>query len=177
MHGVGLIIVAAGVVIGAGVAVVFGAFSARTDIREIDFSRSACFGQCPAYKVIFRSDGCAIFVGGSNTLLNGRYTGLAPFQKLASLVEAHHFWDLKNQYAMNVADASGMELRVVRPGMSKTVETRCSSCSEVSDDFYALGKLIDGFAFTTHWFNSDPKHQTKPGEFDVPPSKVIPGCV
>ena len=100
MRGVGLIIVLAGVVIGAGVAIVVGAFPAKTDIREIDFSRSACYGRCPAYEVTFRSNGCAIFIGESNTLLNGRYTGLVPFEKLASLVESHHFWDLKSTYAI-----------------------------------------------------------------------------
>jgi hypothetical protein len=178
LRGVGLIIVLGGVVIGAGVAVVFGAFPARTDIREIDFSRSACFGQCPTYDVTFRSNGCATYIGHRNALLIGRYTGEVNFQKLADLVETHHFWDLQSQYAMNVVDAPGMELRVVKPSKIKTVETRAESGRDVPVDFYALGKLIDGFVFTTHWFSSVPKKSTQSsGWFEMPPSKLIPGCV
>mgnify|MGYP001228438404 CR=1 FL=1 len=179
MRGVGLIIVVAGVVIGAGVAIVFGAFPTRTDIREIDFSRSGCFGRCPGYEVTFRSDGCAVLVGDRNTLLVGRYTGIVPFQKLAILVESRHFWDLHNQYAMNVEDTPGMKLRVVKASMTKVVETRASDSWEVPVDFYEIGKLIDGFVFTTYWFSNGHAHNpSEPGRFDVmEPSKYVPNCV
>ncbi len=157
MRSVGLIIVLAIAIISIAVAVVVAAFQNGNEIQEISFSRSGCFGQCPAYEVTFRSNGCAAYVGHSNTLLIGRYTGLVPFRNLAQLVDAHHFWDLQGRYGMNVADAPGMKLTVVKPLNSKTVETHDSS--DVPPDLYALGKIIDGFVFTTHWVSTDPRQR------------------
>ena len=179
MRAVGLVIVLAGVVVGLGVAIVFGAFPVPSDIQEIDFSRSGCFGRCPAYEITFRSDGCAIFVGDRNSLLVGRYTGIVPFQQLAGVVESRHFWDLHDRYAMNVWDTPGMKLRVVKPSMTKVVETRSSDSSQVPDDFYEIGKVIDGFVFTTYWFSNGSAHNPSPPcRYDImPPSKFVSNCV
>ena len=71
-----------------------------------------------------------------------------------------------------------MKLRVSRPSITKTVETRSSSSPEVPVDFYTLAKVIDGFVFTTHWFSSNPKRSAaEPNSFDIQPSKFDPNCV
>ncbi|MDQ6768206.1 MAG: DUF6438 domain-containing protein [Candidatus Eremiobacteraeota bacterium] len=174
MRGVGLIVVLTAVVLAAGVAFVFAEFPSKSDISEIDFTRSGCFGHCPAYEVTFRSNGCAVYSGHSDTLLIGRYTGVVVFQRLAHLMESHHFQTLQDQYAMNVVDAPGMTLRIVTPSKTKTVETR--NAGGVPIEFEELGNIIDGFIFTTHWVSDDPKKQPQTGDHWPLPWEVVPGC-
>lgn len=174
MRSVGLIVVLTAVVLGVGVAFVFAEFPSKSDITEIDFTRSACFGHCPAYDVTFRSDSCAVYVGHSDTLLIGRYTGVVFFQRLAQLMDSHHFQALQDQYAMNAVDTSGMKLRIVTPSKTKTVETR--NAGGVPIEFEELGKIIDGFVFITHWVRADPKKQPLTGDHWPLPWEVVPGC-
>lgn len=79
---------------------------------------------------------------------------------------------------MGVFDTPGMKLRVVKPSMIKTVETRAPDSSQVPVEFYEMGTLIDGFVFTTHWFGRNARHGASLGSnFDIPPSKIVPNCV
>src|SRR5580692_12083309 len=52
--------------------------STNFGITEIGIERSGCFGTCPAYTFIVRSDGTFLYHGDSYVARKGDYTGTIP---------------------------------------------------------------------------------------------------
>ena len=94
-------------------------------ISEISLKREPCFGICPVYEVILRSDGTATYTGRANVERIGRYRGLinqSEFLKIAEKVERQEFFKLRSKYAVPVSDLGAVIIKVVRRGRAKKVK-------------------------------------------------------
>jgi hypothetical protein len=108
------------------------ASSSVTQITELTLERGPCFGTCPIYRIVLRSDGTASYIGWNYVGRIGVYTGtFAPeeFTRLAKEVEALSFWELQESYLQPVND-----LPVVR-----TAAVRADTTRKVVRDHGALG--------------------------------------
>jgi hypothetical protein len=81
--------------------------ASQDQITEITLERTMCFGTCPAYKVILRQDGTAIYIGKAFVERKGRYQGTVYkyyFDRLVKLLQALNYFALKDNYSKPVTD-------------------------------------------------------------------------
>lgn len=96
-----------------------------TGITEIAIEETSCYGYCPTYTMILRSDGSVTYTGQANVKFKGTRKGhLDPalFDQLARLVDDLGFFGLDDFYACAVTNQSTTYLSVVRNGQRKTIK-------------------------------------------------------
>ena len=118
-------------------------------ITEITLERTACFGYCPMYKVTLKRDGTATYVGRENVERKGTYRGkFYGFERLAQLVEARGYFNLKDNYSAQVTDLPSTITSVVRSGRRKTI-TNYGDMGPV--ELWGIEQAIDGLVANTKW--------------------------
>jgi hypothetical protein len=127
----------------AGVAVSQMPLSADKDqITEVTLERTSCFGACPMYKVTLRRDGTISYNGRRFVELEGVYEGkVYGFDRLAQLIIASGYFNLKDGYALNATDLPSANTSVVRNGKRKTV-TNYGDAGPV--ELWGIEMAIDG---------------------------------
>ena len=118
-------------------------------ISEMTLERTPCFGTCPAYRVTLRRDGTATYVGLEYVERKGTYSGkFYGFERLAQLIEARGFFDLKDNYAINATDLPSTITSVVRAGRRKTVNNYGGAGPL---ELWGIEEAIDGVVSNTKW--------------------------
>ena len=123
----------------------------KPPITEISLQRTECFGTCPVYELILRSDGTATFHGGKNAQLPGDWTGklkVQDFAELVGLVDTIGFFNLKDHYEAPVTDSPTAIITVVRGAGRKRVSNYADS-GPLS--LSGLAAAIDVVASRTEW--------------------------
>jgi len=123
-------------------------------ITEIRLERSICFGECPAYKVTFRQDGSAIYVGEAYSPMIGTYEAdrascpACYFGQLIEWIEQQNFFDLQDVYNEDMRDTSVTTVTVVHDGKTKAVVSRDPK-SPVK--LWGIAMAIDGVVSNLKW--------------------------
>lgn len=95
----------------------------KDQITEVTLERSVCFGYCPVYKVTLRRDGTISYNGIEYVPLKGAYEGTVyGFERLAQLIIARGYFNLKDNYTINATDLPTTVTSVVRNGKRKTIK-------------------------------------------------------
>lgn len=94
----------------------------KDQITEVTLERTACYGTCPMYKVTLKSDGTIIYEGQRFVETLGTYTGTAyGFERLAQLILAANYFNLKDEYTRPITDMPSAITSVVRGGKRKVI--------------------------------------------------------
>lgn len=120
-------------------------------ITEIGLERGVCFGTCPAYTVVIRSDGGVRYYGQFNTPRKGKFTGkVSPyyFNKLAAFVVESQFTNLADNYTAEVTDQATVFTCVTQNGKHKVVRDYGQSGPA---KLWAIDELIDDLVEKTVW--------------------------
>jgi hypothetical protein len=93
------------------------AYTSPIEITEISLERGPCFGNCPIYRIVLRSDGTATFIGWNYVERIGVYSGTVDreeFTRLVEEAEASGFWQLQESYLRPVNDLPVVRTSAVR---------------------------------------------------------------
>lgn len=96
----------------------------RHGITEIGLERSACFGDCPVYSVIIKSDGTFRYVGEGNVARKGTHTGEIStwdFNQLAEFIVESGYMNLESNYDVPITDLPAAYTTVVLNGKRKLI--------------------------------------------------------
>lgn len=118
-------------------------------ITEITLERTACYGFCPIYKVILKSDGTATYIGVKFVERTGTYKAyISGFENLAKIIEARRYFSLRDRYTEPVTDLPSAITSVVRNGKRKTVENYGNFGPL---ELWEVETLIDGLIANARW--------------------------
>src|SRR5262249_32279706 len=95
-----------------------------TAILEIAIERTVCFGSCPNYTLILRSNGTAEYEGREFTRRKGRFVGrveVEEFERLARYALAIGFFTLNDVYSCGVTDNPTVYVAVASADRRKLV--------------------------------------------------------
>lgn len=130
-------------------------FIEKTDIKEIILERTMSYGRFPVYKIIFRSDGTAIYEGKDNVEKIGRYIGEIDkndFNWLVELINKLNFLELEENYPSNDRDSASVITTVVYDGKRKSVANHAEAGPM---ELWTIEKVIDGIIFDIYWENEN----------------------
>jgi hypothetical protein len=118
-------------------------------ITEITLERTACFGFCPIYKVILRSDNTATYIGMKFVERQGTYKAyISGFEYLAKIIEARRYFSLRDRYTEPISDMPSAITSVVRNGKRKTIDNYGNSGPI---ELWEIENLIDGLIANVRW--------------------------
>ena len=121
------------------------------EITEISLEKGACYGKCPVYKVIFKSDGAASYFGEKNVERIGEFKGSIDkfyFYKLSQLIQYENFFDLEDNYESGMTDLPSAYVSVVKNGVRKSVR---DYGSEGPIKLWTIETVIDALAEKINW--------------------------
>jgi hypothetical protein len=120
-------------------------------ITEIGLERTLCFGTCPAYTVIVKSDGTLRYKGERFVQKVGEHTGRVEvwqFNNLARFIKDEGYMDLKNTYSISAYDLSTTYSTVVVDGKRKIIKNYGNSGPT---KLWAIEELIDKMVLEAQW--------------------------
>ncbi|MGE0883129.1 MAG: DUF6438 domain-containing protein [Blastocatellales bacterium] len=127
------------------------------EITEITLERSICHGECPAYKVTFRSNGSATYTGGAYSQFIGVYEADSEscpechFGQLREWLKIQKFFDLQDAYHENLIDDSRIKVTIIYNDKKKTV---VSNDSRDPIELWGVAMAIDGVVSKIKWKKS-----------------------
>ncbi len=120
-------------------------------ITEIGIERTPCFGSCPAYVCIVRSDGTVRYHGDAHAERVGDWEAKIDtyaFHQLANFIVDSAFLELPDTFASNVTDGSSVYTTFVSKGRRKVFRDYAGSGPP---KLWALEQLIDGLSVGAAW--------------------------
>jgi hypothetical protein len=134
--------------------------STNHGVTEFGIERTACFGDCPVYTFIIKSDGSFRYKGEKFTQRQGEFTGTVPvgeFDRLAQFIKDIGFMQLSDTYDRADTDSSTVFTMVVMSGQRKVVSDYAQAGPS---KLWAIERLIDDLLTKAHW-NEPPKTEDK----------------
>ncbi len=128
--------------------------STNYGITEIGIERSGCFGSCPAYTFIVKSDGSFHYKGENYAERKGDFTGTISvweFNNLAQFIKESGFVDLKDTYMRGITDSSTTYTMIVMNGKQKIISDYARSGPT---KLWAIEELIDHLLVGAKWIDS-----------------------
>src|SRR5690349_1324587 len=98
--------------------------STNHGVTEIGIERGPCFGTCPIYTLIIKSDGTLRYNGVKYVERQGESTGTVPvwyFHQLAQFIRDSGYMELEDGYTRAITDNPATYTMVVMNGKRKTV--------------------------------------------------------
>jgi hypothetical protein len=120
----------------------------------VKLERTACLGECPVYTVSIDAIGEVTYNGTKFVRVEGRQTDRisgARVQALLETAERIGFFDLNDQYRMNVTDLPTTFVTITRGGRSKRIEDYVGAPPGLKE----LERQIDETARTKRWTRMD----------------------
>jgi hypothetical protein len=131
-----------------------GIVSTNYGIAEIGIERTGCFGSCPAYTFIVKSDGNFSYKGEKYAERQGEFTGTIDvweFNNLAKFINESGYMELKDTYTRLITDSSTTFTMVVMNGEQKVISNYAGSGPA---KLWAIEQLIDQLLAKAKWNNS-----------------------
>ena len=125
--------------------------STNHGISEIGIERTPCFGTCPVYTCIIRSNGTVRYVGVAHVERLGTWeTKIDPYQyhRVANFILTSRYLEMKDTYLCGVTDADTVYTMIVRAGRRKIFSNYASSGP---DSIWVLQHLIDSLVAGSKW--------------------------
>ena len=120
-------------------------------ITEISLRRTACYGNCPVYKVVIQNDGSFFYQGESHVKRLGDHrgkVGLLRLKKLKEFIIESEFMALENAYSIMETDHASAYTSVVLDGVKKEINNYGESGPAV---LWAIEELIDMLLIDAEW--------------------------
>jgi hypothetical protein len=127
--------------------------STNHGISEIGIERSPCFGTCPVYTLIVKSDGSFRYKGLHFVDRIGEFTGKVDawqYKNLAQFIKDAGYMELQDAYDRTVTDFETVYTTVVMDGKRKVV-SNYASAGPIK--LWAIERLIDGLLAEAEWDN------------------------
>jgi hypothetical protein len=134
--------------------------STNHGITEIGIERTPCFGTCPSYTFIVKSDGTFRYKGERHAERQGEFTGriaVWQFHQLAQFIKESGYTELEDYYSRTVTDNPTVYTMVVTNDKRKTVSNYANAGPT---KLWAIEQLIDGLMAKAKW-DSTPKAPEK----------------
>lgn len=120
-------------------------------ITEIGIERAPCFGACPVYCCIIRSDGTVRYRGEAHVERKGAWeASIDPyrFRQLADFIAESGYVEMPDTFASNVTDGGTVFTTYVINGRRKVFSNYAGSGPS---KLWALQELIDGLTTGASW--------------------------
>ena len=125
---------------------------------KIEFSRTECYGRCPAYSVTIRGDGSVHFSGQRYVLVPGEHDArIAPaaVMELVRQFEKAQFFAAGDKYIAEVTDNPTYTLTLAVAGKTKTVTDYVGEQVGMPLVIEDLENAVDEAAGTERWIKGD----------------------
>jgi hypothetical protein len=132
-------------------------------ITEVGIERTACFGTCPIYTLIIKSDGTFRYKGVEYVERKGEFTGTLPveyFHRLAQFIRDSGYMELDDEYRLSATTrpSATTYTMVVRNGKRKTVSNYRNAGPT---KLWAIESLIDDLLRNAQWRDSQKANDKK----------------
>jgi hypothetical protein len=120
-------------------------------ITEIGIERTSCFGTCPSYTFIIKSDGTFRFEGDKYVERKGKFTGtisLYDFHNLAQFIKDSGYMTMDENYALLVTDNPTTYTTVVMNGKRKSISNYANAGPT---KLWAIEQLVDALMTKATW--------------------------
>jgi hypothetical protein len=129
-------------------------------VTEIGLERTACFGTCPVYTVILKSDGTVRYTGEEYVAHKGTRTGRISdwaFNQLAEYLVESGYPEMESNYEIPVADMATAYTTAVVKEKRKIIR----NYGDVGPSkLWALQQAIDGVLTEAEWDDAPKKSKT-----------------
>ena len=135
--------------------------STNHGITEIGIERSGCFGTCPIYTFIIKSDGTFRYKGIEYVERKGEFVGTIPvwyFHRLAQFIRDSGYMELEDTYTRMVTDNPTTYTMVVMNGKRKTISNYANAGPT---KLWAIEQLIDDLMAKAKWDSSQKARDKK----------------
>lgn len=130
----------------------FGQTRAKdTGITEIGMERTQCYGRCPAYTVVIKSDGTLRYRGEQNAKLQGGHTGKSDKWELENLfqfIRDSNYFAMQDEYLVPVTDNPTVYTYVVQNSKKKIISNYANGGPT---KLWAIEQLIDKLLLEAEW--------------------------
>jgi len=136
--------------------------STNHGITEIGIERSACYGTCPIYTFIIKSDGTFRYKGIKYVEREGESTGTVPvwyFHQLAQFIRDSGYTELQDGYRRAVTDNPTTYTMVVMNGKRKIISNYANAGPT---KLWAIEQLIDDLMSKAKWDGPQKAPDKKP---------------
>lgn len=127
-------------------------------VTEIGLERAICFGSCPAYSVIFRTDGSVRYVGIENVTHKGERTGRISdweFHRLAEFAVKSGYMNMEADYDLpTITDLPITYSMVVRAEKRKLIRNY-GSLGPI--ELWAFERAAESLLADVEWDDERPK--------------------
>lgn len=128
--------------------------AAHHGITEIGIERTRCYGTCPSYTFIVKSDGTFRYIGEKYAKREGEFTGkinTRDFDELAQFIKDSDYMALEQKYSRLVTDNPTVFTTVVMNGQRKIISNYAKAGPT---KLWAIEKLIDDLMSKAEWSES-----------------------
>jgi hypothetical protein len=122
-----------------------------TGITEIGMERTGCYGKCPAYTVIIKSDGTLRYKGEQYAKLKGEHAGKTSQWELNGLfqfIRDSGYFAMQDGYFADVTDLPTVYTYVVQDGKKKIISNYAISGPT---KLWAIEQIIDKLLLEAKW--------------------------
>lgn len=130
-------------------------------ITEIGIERGACFGTCPIYTFIIKSDGTCRYKGGKYVEYLGEFSGTIPiwyFHELARFIHDADYMGFEHEYSRTVTDHATTYTTVVMNGKRKVISNYANAGPTT---LWAIEQLIDSLRTKVKWSGAQKLEEQK----------------
>jgi len=131
--------------------------STNHGITEIGIERTGCYGTCPSYTFIVKSDGTFRYKGFDHVERKGEFSGTISawyFRELAQFIRDSSYMELEDGYTRMVTDNPATYTMVVMNGKRKTVSNYANAGPT---KLWAIEQLVDDLMAKAEWKSGLPK--------------------
>ena len=128
-------------------------------VTEIGLERTVCFGVCPAYTVVLKSDGTVRYTGEKYVTRKGTHQGRISewdYNRLAELLLELGYADFANDYEIPVSDMSTTYTMAVINGRRKVIRNYGDTGPL---KLWAIQQAIDAVLHEAEWDGEPSRHE------------------
>jgi Domain of unknown function (DUF6438) len=125
--------------------------AAGSGVTEIGLERTPCFGTCPVYMLVIKSDGTFRYKGERAVDRKGEYTGKVNryrFNQLVQFIRDSGYMELQDRYYRAVTDNPTVYTTAVVDGKRKVVSNYASAGPP---KLWTIEELIDKLLLEAEW--------------------------
>lgn len=131
--------------------------STNHSITEIGIERSGCYGTCPIYTFVARSDGTFRYKGDKYVERTGEFSGTIPvwqFHALARFIADSGYMAFEDEYTRMVTDCATTFTSVVQKGKRKVISNYAEAGPTT---LWAIEQLVDDLMAKAQWKEELPR--------------------
>ena len=124
--------------------------------KIVEYSRSACYGQCPHFDLTIYKNGWMVFEGKRFTKQEGTATDRLTKEELSQLIadcKTADLWQYQSEYSMNIPDLPTVSIHFYEEGKDKGVKWKMRPPAALS----ALSNKLMDLVYVRNWVENTGK--------------------